>query len=718
MPTSDLNVFFRPRGVAVIGASRDQQKLGHGVIRNLQSVRYEGPIYPVNSHEEEILGYKVYSRVAAVPDPVDLAVISVPGPGVAAELEECGRRGIRGAIILSGGFRETGLEGAAREQVLGEIAARYGMRVLGPNCIGTIDAYTPLNTTFVVGMPGAGDIAFLSQSGAMAAAVMDWAVGSGVGFSRVVSLGNQIDVTSAEMLAEIGCDGRTRVVTGYMEGVTDGPAFLATAARVSRDRPIVFLKAGRGQSGARAVASHTGALAGDLAVYRAAFRRAGVLWANTMEELFDWGRALAWQPLPHGNRVAILTNAGGPAILAADALDEHGMVLAPLTPATKAFLRQRVFAAASVENPVDILAGAGPATYALCLDALISDDTVDAVVVLQAPQDWFKPVSLAEVIGEVANSPLGRRKPILSIIMGLASTSEATQILHRRRIPNYAFPERVGSTLGAMWWRKQWLDAAAALDPAEVRAAPPEDGAAVAARAVLEQARARPGWLPADQAAALLEAYHIATPGGGLAPDVASALALAERVGYPVALKLSAEGITHKSDLGGVALHIETPAQLRSAFAALLQRVQERAPGLAVQGVTVQRMAQGVAELIVGVVRDPQFGPLVMAGLGGTAVELQRAVAFELAPLCAQQARDLLDRTPAGRLLAGFRGAPPADREAVVDVILRLARLACDWPEIQEVEINPLIVRPAGGGAVAVDVRLRLASPAWAPEAP
>ena len=556
-------------------------------------------------------------------------------------------------------------------------------------------------------MPRAGDIAFLSQSGAMAAAVMDWAVGSGVGFSRIVSLGNQVDITSAAMLGEIGRDGRTRVITGYLEGVTDGPAFLATAAQVSRDLPVVFLKAGRGQSGTRAVASHTGALAGDLAAYRAAFRRAGVLWANTMEELFDWGRALAWQPLPRGNRVAILTNAGGPAILAADALEECGMALAPLTPETKAFLRQRVFAAASVENPVDILAGAGPATYALCLDALLSDETVDAVVVLQAPQDWFKPVSLAEVVGEVANSPLGRRKPILSIIMGLASTSEATQILHRRRIPNYAFPERVGSTLGAMWWRKQWLDATAAAGPAA--AAGPQPGVdTTAARAVLRGGGGRSGWLPPDTVAALLAAYHIATPGAGLAADVEGALALADQIGYPVALKLSAPGVTHKTDIGGVTLGIATPAALRAAFAALLGRVEERAPGLAVEGVTVQRMAQG-AELIVGVVRDPQFGPLLMAGLGGTAVELQRAVAFELAPLSAEQAGALLDSTAAGRLLAGFRGAPPADRAAVVDVILRLAQLVCECPEIQEVEINPLVVMPAGGGAVAVDVRVRAA---------
>lgn len=718
MPDPDLSVFFRPEGVAVIGASAEQQKLGHGVVRNLKSVHYDGPVYPVNSREDEILGYKAYPDIGSVPDPVELAVIVVPAEAVARQLEACGKRGIKGVIIVSGGFRETGPEGAAREFEIKRIAAEYGISLIGPNCVGTIDTHTPLNTTFVVGMPRPGDIAFLSQSGAMAAAVMDWAVGSGVGFSRIVSLGNQAGVNSAQMLSQIGLDGNTRVVTGYIEGVDDGPAFIDAAVRVARELPVVFLKAGRGSSGARAVASHTGSLAGDLEAYRAAFDRAGVQWANSTEDLFDWGRALAWQPLPGGNRVAILTNAGGPAILAADALEEAGMRLAPLTAETKTFLRRRVFPAASVENPVDILAGAGPATYALCLDALLADETVDSVVVIQAPQDWFKPVSLAEVVGEVANSPLGRQKPILTAIMGLASTSEATHILHHRRIPNYAFPERVGSTLGAMWRRKQWLDR---LDM-DIAPVPGEEidrervrqiinaglDAARAARAAGAESIPASSWLEPDQVQDLLSAYHICTPGGGLAETVSDALSLADSIGYPVVLKLNATGVTHKSDVGGVALDIRTPDQLRSEFEAMMQRVSTAAPQLEVQGAQVQHMVKGLVELIAGAVRDPQFGPLLMVGTGGTHVELNRDVAFELTPLAARQAEDLLDKTAAGKLLSGFRGAPPADRQAVVDTILRLSRIAADWPEIQEIEINPLIALARGSGAVAVDARVRV----------
>ena len=708
MQTSDLSVFFRPNGVAVIGASHEPQKLGYGVVRNLQSVRYEGPVYPVNPREEYILGYKVYPSIAEVPDPVELAVIVVPAKMVAEQVEACGKRGVKGAIIVSGGFRETGPEGAAREEEIRLIAREYGIRVIGPNCIGTIDAHTPLNTTFVVGMPRPGDIAFLSQSGAMAAAVMDWAAGSGVGFSRIVSLGNMVDVTTGEMLAQIGADGRTRVITGYMEGVEDGRGFVREAGLVSREMPVVFLKGGRGTSGAKAIASHTGALAGDLEAYRAAFRRAGVLWANTMEDLFDWGRALAWQPLPRGNRVAILTNAGGPAILAADALEEAGMRLAPLTPDTKAFLRRRVFAAASVENPVDVLAGAGPATYAVCLDALLTDETVDAVVVIQAPQDWFKPASLAEVVGEVANSPLGQQKPVLTAIMGVATAGEATQILHARRIPNYQFPERVGSTLAAMWQRCTWLDRA------EVEPAPERPGG-ISADDARQAIEAGPGWLAPDRTEALLRAYGIPVPGSGLASDVEGAVALADRLGYPVALKLAAEGVTHKTEVGGVALNIRSAEQMRTEWDAMMRRAAERDPAAVVQGGYVQQMLKGAVELIVGVVRDPQFGPLVMAGTGGTRVEVTRDVAFDLAPLSTRQASDLLEQTSAGKMLAGFRGAPPADRDAAVDVMVRLAQIMFDLPEIAEIEINPLMVMPRGEGAAAVDVRVRVGEAVAAP---
>ncbi|MGQ9849800.1 MAG: acetate--CoA ligase family protein [Aggregatilineaceae bacterium] len=701
MPPTNLDVFFRPHGVAVIGASRDPQKLGHGVVRNLVDYGYNGPIYPINPQATEIYNLRAYPSILEAPDPLDLAILVVPAPLVPAELELCGKRGIKAAIVISGGFREVGPEGAAREAEVVRICRQYGIRLLGPNGIGSIDTHTPLNTTFVKGTPPPGDIAFLSQSGAVCAAVIDWARGAGVGFSRLVSLGNQADINEAEMLVAIGRDEQTRVITAYIEGISDGPAFVA-AAEVARRLPIITLKAGRGAGGAKAVASHTGALAGRAEAYDAAFRRAGVLRASTMEELFDWGRAMAWQPLPRGNRVAILTNSGGPGILAVDALEAAGMQLAPLTDETKAFIRKRVPAAASVQNPVDILAGPGPGTYALCLDALLSDPTVDAVVAITAPQDWFAPLSLAEVIGEFT----GRGKPILAVIMGLASVSDATAVLHRRRVPNFAFPERVGSTLAAMWRRKQWLDAVNNQPDAPSR---PANCNQAAAQALLDAAPAN-GWLLPEQVEALLRAYGLRTPGAGIADSAEAAVALAEEVGYPVVLKLAARGVIHKSEVGGVALDLPDAEAVRSAFAQMMARARaEGVPDEAISGVLVQKMIPAGIDLIVGVVRDAQFGPLVMAGVGGVQVELLRDVTFELAPLTPTQAESMLDRTSAGRLLAGFRGAPPADRAAVVDVIVRLAQLAHDHPALAEVEINPLMVMPQGGGAWAVDARARVA---------
>lgn len=694
--TTNLDVFFRPRSVAVIGASRDPQKLGHGVVRNLLNYGYDGPIYPVNPKANDILGLPVYASIFDVPDPLDLAVVIVPAQKVPRELDQCGQRGIKAAIIISGGFREVGPEGIAREAEIKRIAAEYEMRLLGPNGIGSIDTHTPLNTTFVKGMPVPGGIAFLSQSGAVCAAVIDWARGAGVGFSRLVSLGNQADVNEAEMLASIGQDTETRVITAYIEGVSDGLAFVEAASNVARRIPVLALKVGRGRGGALAVASHTGALAGREEAYDAAFRRAGVLRASTMEELFDWGRALAWQPLPQGNRVAILTNSGGPGILALDALEANGMQLAPLTNATKDYLRQRVPAAASVNNPVDILAGPGPATYALCLDALLTDPTVDAVVAITAPQDWFAPLSLAEVIGEFT----GRGKPVLAVIMGLASVSDATAVLHRRRIPNFAFPERVGSTLAAMWRRRQWLDSALPLrDP------PWLDNVDLAAAADVLVNIPAGTWLLPEQMDDLLAAYGIAVPRSGLVPNLEAALDLADLIGYPVALKLAAAEVVHKSDVGGVALNITRSDDLVIAYEGMMSAVAELVDPAAVEGVFVQQMIPAGVDLIVGIVRDEQFGPLVMAGVGGTQVELLRDVAFELAPLTREQADAMLDRTNAGRLLAGFRGAPPADRAAVVDVIVRLAQLAADHPTLAEIEINPLIVLESG--AWAVDARAR-----------
>jgi acetyltransferase len=679
-----LNPFFSPEGVAVIGASVDPHKLGHGVIRNLLDYHYRGPIYPINPMAREILGYRCYARVSDVPDPVDLAIVIVPAGMVSRVTEECGKRGIKYAIVVSGGFGETGTEGQEREKELAAVARTHGMRILGPNCIGTIDTHTPVNTTFVIGMPQPGDIGFVSQSGAMCAVVIDWARGAGVGFSRIVSLGNQVDVNETEMLESFAADTKTRVITTYIEGVSDGRSFMKAASAAARSKPVLVLKAGHGESGACAVASHTGALAGSSEAYDAAFRDSGVLRAESMEELFDWARALAWQPLPAGKRVAVLTNAGGPGILAVDALETAGLELAPLTNETKEYIRSRLPAAGSASNPVDVLAGSGPGTYAVALDALLSDPTVDAALVIQAPQDWFLPTSLAEVVSEVAAA---HHKPVLTSIMGLASVDKALAILHSKRVPNFAFPERAASTLAAMVARKRWLDTRPSTS---VRFK--DIDATTAAKSM------RTGDL-----AGLLSSYHIRVAEGRVSKSLEEAVCHAREIGFPVVLKLSSASVSHKSDIGGVKLGLKDDAGVRAAYEEIVAAA--RVASVPVEGVLVQRMYRAGQELIIGLRRDPQFGPLLLVGTGGTEVELVRDVRMGTIPLTRERAEQMLDETLAGKRLKGWRGSPEHDRGAVVEVMLRLSQIAEDFPTFSGIEINPLLVFVGDQGAVALDVR-------------
>lgn len=711
MSEVDLSVFFNPSGVAVIGASREPGKLGHDVVRNLVNHGYTGKIYPINPRAEEVMGLPAYPHLAEVAGPVDLAVIVVPARFVAEALTDCGKQGIKGAIVVSGGFREIGPEGAAAEAELTQIAAQYNIALVGPNCIGTIDTHTPLNSTFVTGAPVPGHIAMLSQSGALAATVINWAEKEHYGFSRLVSLGNQAGVTESQMLAAIVQDNRTRVVTAYIEGVTDGGEFLEITQQVNQQTPIVALKAGRGQGGAKAVASHTGALAGSESAYDAAFRRAGVLRPHTFEEMMDWAQALANQPLPRGNRVAVLTNAGGLGIMAVDSLEMAGMQLAPLTDATREYLRQRVPPAASINNPVDILAGSGPATYAICLDTLLRDETVDAVVVITAPQDWFDPVSLAEVISDLGNGPVSRNKPVLSAILGPTPDSPAAHLLRQRHIPNFAFPERLGGALGAMWQRQQWLTEQTQDSPQlpSTEIDHPKARQIINTSLEAREDDKKPFWLPAGAVDALLQAYGITIPQSGIATNNTQAADIAEQIGFPVVLKLLLKDVSHKTDIGGIVLDIQNQDELKQAYAELMTKAEEHVDDPAdIEGVLVQQMVDDGIELITGVVRDPQFGPLVMAGVGGTLVELMGDVAFELAPLNQQQANYLLDQTAAGTLLAGYRNSGPTDREATIDTIQLLAQIALDLPQVSEIEINPLIVRPTGLGAVAVDARIRI----------
>lgn len=690
-----LEPFFAPRGVAVIGASRDETKLGFGVARNLVASGYRGAIRFVNPKAERVLGLLCYPSIDAAPDPIDLAVIIVPAAVAPQTLEECGRRGLKAAIVASGGFGETGERGKQLERDLVDVARRYNLRLIGPNCIGVIDAHVPLNTTFIKSMPQPGDIAFVSQSGAICQAVIDWGTGMGFGFSRIVSLGNQADVSECEVIAALADDPNTRVVTMYLEGVHDGREFLEVARRAARQKAIVALKVGRTASGRRAVSSHTGALAGQETAYNAAFERCGILRANNTEELFDWARALAWCPPLPGVRVAVLTNAGGPGILAVDALESSGLKLATLSEATRERLKTFLLPHASFVNPVDMLASAGPLEYAATLRALLADPGVDAVVVISVPPPIEDPTPVAEAIAGAAR---GTTKPVVVAVMGEATVAGALRTLRAAQLPDYRFPERAASALAALHRHYTW-QAQPVASPTIFTDVKPE-----AARRLLSQAEDK--LIAGPAATAIISEYGVNGPCEMLVRSADEAEAWARRFGYPVVLKVASPDIAHKSDIGGVALDLADAPSVRHAFQRVTDAARRAKPDARIEGAAMQQMVLRGQEVIIGVVRDEQFGPLAMFGAGGIEVEGMRDVAFGLAPLSRDEAEAMVEATFAGRRLRGYRNIPPADREAVINALLRLAQFAADFPEVAEVEVNPLRVQTEGRGAVALDVRM------------
>jgi acetyltransferase len=701
--STTLDPFFKPKGIVVCGVSQDPTKLGFGLARNLVQSDYRGAIHFVNPKGGTLLERPVYTAVAHVPDPVDLAVLLIPAAAIPQTLRECGERGIKAAIIAAGGFRETGPQGAALEAECLEIASQYNMRFVGPNCIGILDTHLPLDTTFLPPPgPTPGHIAFLSHSGAICAAVIDWARGQGFGLSRLVSLGNQANVTETDMLPAVADDPYTRVLTLYLEGISNGRHFVQTAETVTRTKPIVALKVGRSASGQRAAASHTGALAGQEAAFNAAFRRAGVIRANTSEELFDWARALAWCPLPKGRQVAILTNAGGPGVTAADALEANGLQLATLQPETIEGLKALLPAGASLHNPVDMLASASPAHYAGALRLLLADNNVHSVLVILPPPPMHATGSVAR-----AMIPLiyAADKPVVVSVMGEKLIQEAVEHFRAAQVPEYRFPERAAAALGVLAERAEYLQRENRVWHMDM----PDKEARV--QALLAQPVGQDGFLPPETAVSLLAAYGISTPQTILAATADEAVAAAHIIGCPVVMKIASPDIAHKSDIGGILLNVTGETAVREGFHTLIQNAKHHAPHAQLQGVTLSPMIGEGQEVIVGIVRDPHFGPLVMFGSGGVEVEGLGDVAFALAPLTPDDADYLLKNTWAGRRLDGFRHLPPADKTAVRETLFRLAQLAADFPQIQEIEINPLRVMPAQKGAVALDARVRLAQP-------
>lgn len=701
--TPSLAPILRPRSVAFLGASNRPGTIGSELLRNLLRAEFKGPIYPVHPKERAVLGVRAYPDVAAIGEPVDLAILAVPAAQVVPAAKACAAAGVGGLVVITAGFGETGAEGTARQRELVAICEAAGMRLVGPNCLGVVntDPEVRLDATFAPTFPGPGSVAMASQSGALGVAMLDAADALGIGISEFVSIGNKADVAADDLLEWWAADERTRVVLLYLESFGDPLRFAQIARELSRSKPIVAVKSGRSERGGLAASSHTGSLAtGDLAV-GALVEQCGLLRVDTVEELFDMAAFLAHQPVPRGRRVAILTNSGGPGILATDACEALGLDVPELSTDLAATLAGELPAAASVHNPVDMIASATAAQYEACARALLASDEVDALLAIFVPPIVTDPTDVARAIARAAR---GHGKPVVACFMGLRGVAEATDALEAAHIPSYAFPEAAVRVLARAADHGAWLarpeghhvvpqgcDVEAAV--AVVRAAVSAGGTAADAGGRVE--------LEGEALAALLDALGVPRAASRQASGAGEAAEQARAIGFPVVLKLVAEGVSHKSDLGGVKVDLRNESEVFAAWDALAEAAERH--GVRMVGAQVQAMVKGGVETIVGVSRDPSGLPLLMFGLGGVHVELMRDVAFRIAPLRDVDAAALV-RAPRGfPLLDGYRGAAKVDLVAIEDVLLRVSALAAACPELSELDLNPLIARP--DGALVVDVR-------------
>ena len=701
---ASLDAFFRPRSVAVVGASRDPASLGGSILHNLLARGFRGPVYPVNLAADHVQSVPAYASVSAIPGAVDLAVIVVPPGRVLDVIDDCGAKGVRAAVVITAGFAETGEAGRTLQDELVRRAERHHIRLVGPNCFGILntDSAVRLHATFADTWPDAGDVAFSSQSGALGLVVLQHAAALGLGIRHFVSVGNKADVSGNDLLEYWEEDEGTRLILLYLENLGHPGRFMRLARRIGRRKPIVVVKSGRTEAGAAAARSHTGALAGLESAADALFAQAGIVRTDTLEDLFDTALVLSSQPIPAGRRVAILTNAGGPAIMAADACASFGLVLAEVGATTKECLRSFLPPEAALGNPVDMIASARAYDYEQALRLLLEDEGVDSVVVVYVPRVAGDAPGVADGLRRAA---AGASKPVVTCFMGLRGIAAAQPALREARLPSFPFPEAAAKALAHAVRYGEWCRR-----PEE--AAPSFDVDRDAARRVLgcvREAGAADRWLGVDEVSALLEAYGIPCARGVIARSAEAAAAAAETIAGPVAVKLVSRTLVHKSDVGGVHLGVRGPDEARAAYRAIEDELEARGRRTEMDGALVQEMVNGGVETFVGATRDPLYGPLLAFGIGGVQVEVWRDVVFRVHPLEPADAREMLEEIRGRALLDGVRGAAAVDRRALVDVILRLDRLVGDHPEVAEVDLNPLLARPAG--AIVLDARVRV----WGP---
>ncbi len=685
-----------PSSLAVVGASANPQKVGYAILNNIIQGGYEGDVYAINPKEKQILGIDSYPSLEQVPGTIDCAVISIKKELVKSILQQCAAKGVASVIIITAGFGETGKEGQNLQKELTRFCESKNITMMGPNCLGLINPWHKLNAAFGQKMNHAGGIGVISQSGALVTSIQDWAFAQKIGFSILASIGNKASLDEVDFIVKLRDDPNTDVIAAYLEEISNGQQFMHIAEKVSKTKPIVILKSGRTSTGAKAASSHTGSLAGSDNAYDCAFGRTGVLRVESIEELFDISTALSYMPLPEGNNVAVVTNAGGPGIMMTDALESAGLDMAQLKPETSKTLSSFMPEAASAKNPVDVLGDADAKRYGNAIETLMKSDEVDAVIVILTPQ---RMTEYAETANEIVRMYRTHGKPILACFMGSDIVEEGVSILQKNKIPHYPIPERAARAIYGMasyaHYKKRPLRT---VERFTVNKNPVKK----MIRLYRKKQQYEIGEIDAKN---MLSAYNFDLPPGKLVTSVDEAINFAEQTGYPLAMKISSPDILHKSDVGGVRIGLDSASDVADSFELMMLRVKRARPEAELQGVLLEKMVSARQETILGMKKDPQFGPMLMFGLGGVFVEILKDVSFSLAPITESEAYEMIKGTKTYKLLTGARGQTGVDIPAIVENIQRFSQLVMDFSEIAEIDINPLMVGNEGEGAYVVDAR-------------
>ncbi len=698
----NLETLFYPKSIAIVGTNKVKGTVPGDIFTNIMKAEPNGVVFPVNPREKFIGGVKAYKYVIDVPDDVDLAIIVFPSSVCKMALEQCGQKGIKAVIIISAGFKEVGPKGLEKEKELLEIAAKYEMSFIGPNCLGVIntDPLSRLNASFAREFPAEGNIAFLSQSGALCTAVLDYALAKKIGFSKFISFGNKADISEIDLLYYLMDDDKTKVILLYLEEISDGPGLMKAAQDVTQKsgKPVLIMKSGRTSEGASAAASHTGSLAGSDEICDAAFKQAGIIRCANIDEMFNIAIAFAYQPIPKTNKIAIITNAGGPGVLTTDAAINQGLQLAKFNDDTTSALKRSLPAAANIKNPVDVIGDARADRYTAAMDAAFKDDEVDGVFVILTPQSMTDIDTIAE---EIAKAAQGSEKPVYTSFMGEADVASGIRILEQYHIPHYSLPEAMCKPFHTAYTFNKMLQ--------EENIAPVEftDVDKAKAQSILADAEKEGrSYLPEYMAAKVIEAYKLPVVGNGFATSATQAGEIADGIGYPVVMKVMSDEIVHKFDVGGVVLNVNSKQEAEQVFADIYANVNINMPEAKVDGIHIAKQIPEGTEVILGVKRDASFGPVIMFGLGGIFVEIFKDVSFRIAPVSKKAAVDMITQIKSSALLQGARGRAIMDIDSIAEAIMRLSQLAIDFPQIKELDINPMIVLEEGKGCFVADTKI------------